>query len=44
MPSLQIQLFDILFVLIINEKKNILFEKRMGVSEFIDVFLQVSLN
>ena len=44
MPSLQIQLFDILFVLVINEKKNIFFEKRMGVSEFIDVFPQVSLN
>ena len=43
MPSLQTHLSDILFVLIINEEI-FFFEKKMGVSEFMDVFPQVSLN
>ena len=43
MPSLQTQLSDIFFVLIINEEI-FFFQKKMNVSEFMDVFPQVSLN
>ena len=43
MPSLQTQLSDIFFVLIINEEI-FFFKKKMNVSEFMDVFPQVNLN